>query len=39
MILTSTDVKNVFLSVIQGHKSFEEAHDWAASIIAKDDLG
>src|ERR1700722_10746318 len=39
MIITSIDVKNVFLSVIQRHKSFEEAHDWAAAIIAKDELG
>lgn len=39
MKLTLDKIKNLFLDVIEGNKSFEEASVWASEMMRKDELG
>lgn len=39
MKLTMLDLKAVFLDVIKGKKSFDEASDWASAVMRKDEVG
>lgn len=39
ILLTLDSIRSVFLDVIKGRMSFEQASVWASSIIEKDEMG